>query len=82
MQNKNKWHGTPPNDEQAQQALSQLKETLGIDYFALNYTTKQPTELERYLGNVKPMLQDCNCQIMAFTEDHKPLPQFCGQSGQ
>lgn len=31
MQNKNKWHGTPPNDEQAQQALSQLKETLG-DY--------------------------------------------------
>ncbi len=31
MQNKNKWHGTPPNDEQAQQALSQLKKTLG-DY--------------------------------------------------
>ena len=31
MQNKNKWHGTPQNDEQAQQALSQLKETLG-DY--------------------------------------------------
>ncbi|MEE1142241.1 MAG: transketolase [Bacteroidales bacterium] len=31
MQNKNKWHGTPPNDEQAQQALSQLTETLG-DY--------------------------------------------------
>ncbi len=28
MQNKNKWHGTPPNDEQAAQALSQLKETL------------------------------------------------------
>ena len=61
--------------------MTQLKETLGIDYFALNYTTKQPTELERYLGNVKPMLQDCNCQIMAFTEDHKPLPQFCGQGG-
>lgn len=31
MQNKNKWHGTAPNDEQAQQALAQLKETLG-DY--------------------------------------------------
>lgn len=31
MQNKNKWHGTPPDDEQAAQALSQLKETLG-DY--------------------------------------------------
>ena len=61
--------------------MTQLKETLGIDYFALNYTTKQPTELERYLGNVKPMLQDCNCQIMAFAENHKPLPQFCGQSG-
>ena len=29
MQNKNKWHGTPPNDEQAAQALAQLKETLG-----------------------------------------------------
>ena len=31
MQNKNKWHGTPPDDGQASQALSQLKETLG-DY--------------------------------------------------
>jgi transketolase len=31
MQNKNKWHGTPPNDEQAAQALAQLEETLG-DY--------------------------------------------------
>lgn len=31
MQNKNKWHGTPPDDEQASQALYQLKETLG-DY--------------------------------------------------
>ena len=31
MQNKNKWLGTPPDDEQASQALSQLKETLG-DY--------------------------------------------------
>ena len=28
MQNKNKWHGTPPDDEQASQALSKLKETL------------------------------------------------------
>jgi transketolase len=31
MQNKNKWHGTPPNNEQAEEALAQLKETLG-DY--------------------------------------------------
>jgi transketolase len=31
MQNKCKWHGTAPNDEQAAQALEQLKETLG-DY--------------------------------------------------
>ena len=31
MQNKCKWHGTAPNDEQAAQALAQLKETLG-DY--------------------------------------------------
>jgi transketolase len=31
MQNKNKWHGSAPNDEQTAQALSQLKETLG-DY--------------------------------------------------
>ena len=31
MQNKNKWHGTPPNNEQAAEALTQLKETLG-DY--------------------------------------------------
>ncbi len=29
MQNKNKWHGTPPSPEQAEEALSQLKETLG-----------------------------------------------------
>lgn len=31
MQNKNKWHGTPPNNEQAAEALAQLKKTLG-DY--------------------------------------------------
>lgn len=31
MQNKNKWHGTPPSNEQAAEALAQLKETLG-DY--------------------------------------------------
>jgi len=26
-----KWHGSPPNEEQAENALSQLEETLG-DY--------------------------------------------------
>ena len=31
MEGNHKWHGTPPNDEQAANALSQLKETLG-DY--------------------------------------------------
>lgn len=31
MMGTHKWHGTPPNDEQAAKALSQLKETLG-DY--------------------------------------------------
>ena len=31
MMGTHKWHGTPPNDEQAASALSQLKETLG-DY--------------------------------------------------
>ena len=31
MENNHKWHGTPPNDEQAAKALSQLEETLG-DY--------------------------------------------------
>jgi len=31
MMGTHKWHGTPPNDEQAECALSQLKETLG-DY--------------------------------------------------
>jgi len=31
MENNHKWHGTPPNDEQAANALSQLEETLG-DY--------------------------------------------------
>ncbi|MEE1097164.1 MAG: transketolase [Bacteroidales bacterium] len=30
MQNKNKWHGTPPSNEQAAEALAQLKETLGV----------------------------------------------------
>ena len=29
MMGTHKWHGTPPNDEQAASALSQLKETLG-----------------------------------------------------
>lgn len=31
MMGTHKWHGTPPDDEQAANALSQLKETLG-DY--------------------------------------------------
>jgi len=31
MLDDHKWHGSPPNDEQAEKALSQLKETLG-DY--------------------------------------------------
>lgn len=31
MMGTHKWHGTPPNDEQLERALSQLKETLG-DY--------------------------------------------------
>jgi transketolase len=31
MMGTHKWHGTPPNDEQAAAALSQLPETLG-DY--------------------------------------------------
>ena len=31
MENNHKWHGTPPNDEQASNALAQLTETLG-DY--------------------------------------------------
>lgn len=31
MMGTHKWHGTPPNDEQAAKALAQLKETLG-DY--------------------------------------------------
>ena len=31
MMGTHKWHGTPPNDEQAANALSQLEETLG-DY--------------------------------------------------
>ena len=31
MMGTHKWHGVPPNDDQAQQALAQLEETLG-DY--------------------------------------------------
>lgn len=31
MEDNHKWHGSPPNDEQLEKALSQLKETLG-DY--------------------------------------------------
>lgn len=31
MENDHKWHGSPPNDEQLKQALSELEETLG-DY--------------------------------------------------
>jgi len=31
MMGTHKWHGTPPNDEQAANALSQLPETIG-DY--------------------------------------------------
>jgi transketolase len=31
MMGTHKWHGSPPNDEQAQTALNQLPETIG-DY--------------------------------------------------
>jgi transketolase len=29
MMGTHKWHGSPPNDEQAQKALNQLAETIG-----------------------------------------------------
>ena len=31
MEDTHKWHGSPPSEEQAEQALAQLEETLG-DY--------------------------------------------------
>lgn len=65
-----------PTDENYTQ---QLKEKLGIEFFALQYTTKEPSEMERVLRNpvnVNKLMNAQNCQFVAFGKDNKPLLEY------
>lgn len=65
-----------PTDENYTQ---QLKEKLGIEFFALQYTTKEPSEMERVLrnpANVNKLMNAQNCQFVAFGKDNKPLLEY------
>ena len=65
-----------PTDENYAQ---QLKEKLGIEFFALQYTTKEPSEMERVLRNptnVNKLMNAQNCQFAAFGKDNKPLLEY------
>ena len=65
-----------PTDENYAQ---QLKEKLGIEFFALQYTTKEPSEMERVLRNpvnVNKLMNAQNCQFVAFGKDNKLLLEY------
>lgn len=65
-----------PVDKQYRQ---QLKEKLGIEYFALQYTTAEPSEIERVLKsptNVNKLMNAQNCQFAAFNNENKPMYEF------
>lgn len=54
-------------------------QAIGIDYFALQYTTQQPTALERAIKNplnTRKIMNNASCKIGAFTKDNRPLFQF------
>ena len=65
-----------PVDKQYRQ---QLKEKLGIEYFALQYTTTEPSEIERVLRsptNANKLMNAQNCQFAAFDSENKPMYEF------
>lgn len=65
-----------PVDKQYRQ---QLKEKLGIEYFALQYTTAEPSEIERVLRsptNTNKLMNAQNCQFAAFDSENKPMYEF------
>lgn len=65
-----------PVDEQYRQ---QLKEKLDIEYFALQYTTAEPSEIERVLRsptNTNKLMNAQNCQFAAFNSKNEPMYEF------
>lgn len=65
-----------PVDKQYRQ---QLKEKLGIEYFALQYTTTEPSEIERVLRsptNTNKLMNAQNCQFAAFNSENEPMYEF------
>lgn len=57
----------------------QLKDKLGIDYFAFEYTSAEPNAMERVtkaVWDANKYTQMLSCRFMAFDETNKPLTQF------
>ena len=57
----------------------QLKDKLGIDYFAFEYTSAEPNTMERVtkaVWDANKYTQMLSCRFMAFDETNKPLTQF------
>jgi len=57
----------------------QLKEKLGIEYFALQYTMMEPSQIERVMRsplNTNKLMNVQNCQFCAFDEQNKPMYEF------
>lgn len=57
----------------------QLKEKLGIEYFALQYTMMEPSQIERVMRNplnTNKLMNAQNCQFCAFNEQNSPMYEF------
>lgn len=57
----------------------QLKEKLGIEYFALQYTMMEPSQIERVMRsplNTNRLMNAQNCQFCAFDKQNKPMYEF------
>ena len=57
----------------------QLKEKLGIEYFALQYTMMEPSQIERVMRsplNTNKLMNAQNCQLCAFNEQNNPMYEF------
>lgn len=57
----------------------QLKEKLGIEYFALQYTIMEPSQIERVMRsplNTNKLMNAQNCQFCAFNEQNTPMYEF------
>ena len=62
-----------------EQVAAKLKEVLGIDYFAFEYTSAEPNTMERVMKmpwDANKYTKMISCRFMAFDENHKPLTEY------